>query len=382
MIYLDNAATSWPKPPEVLRAMADFLERAGGNPGRSGHRLSVAAGRVVYEAREALAAFFNAPDPLRIIFTHNATHALNLALRGLLRPGDRVVTTSVEHNSVMRPLRDLERKGVEVVVVACGPDASLAPADMEAAVEPGTRLVVVNHASNVTGTILPVAEVARLAHAAGALVLVDAAQTAGCLPIDVTAAGIDLLAFTGHKALQGPAGTGGLVIGDAVDASRLEPLMTGGTGSNSESQDQPAALPDKLEAGTVNAVGLAGLHAGLRFVTDRGIDAIRAHELELTHMLMEGLAGVPGVTLYGPAAAAERTATVSITVDGLRVSDVGLALDEDYGVLTRVGLHCAPAAHRTVGTFPEGTVRMAAGVFTSADDVAKTVAAVKEIASA
>ena len=362
--------------------MADFLGRAGGNPGRSGHRLSVAAGRVVYEAREALAALFNAPDPLRVIFAHNATHALNLALRGLLRPGDRVVTTSVEHNSVMRPLRDLERKGVEVAVVRCAPDGSLAPADMAAALEPGARLVVVNHASNVVGTISPVAEVARLAHAAGALLLVDAAQTAGCLPVDVRASGIDLLAFTGHKSLQGPAGTGGLVVGDAVDASLLEPVMTGGTGSNSESEDQPSALPDKLEAGTVNAVGLAGLLAGIRFVNERGVEAIRERELELTRALVDGLSDIPAVTVYGPVEATERTATVSITVDRLRVSDVGLRLDEDFDVLTRVGLHCAPACHRTVGTFPEGTVRLAAGVFTSRDDVARAVAAVKEIASA
>ena len=362
--------------------MADFLERAGGNPGRSGHRLSVAAGRVVYDAREALASFFNAPDPLRIIFTHNATHAINLALRGLLRPGDRVVTTSVEHNSVMRPLRDLERRGVEIAVVRCAPDGSLAPADLAAAVKPGTRLVVLNHASNVVGTISPVAEVARIAHAAGALLLVDAAQTAGCLPIDTRALGIDLLAFTGHKGLQGPGGTGGLVVGDGVDVSSVEPVMTGGTGSNSESEEQPSALPDKFEAGTANAVGLAGLLAAVRFLTERGVEAIREHELELTRSLVDGLSDVPGVAVYGPREAERRTATVSITVNGLRVSDVGLRLDEEYGVLTRVGLHCAPACHKTIGTFPEGTVRLAAGVFTTPDDVARTIAAVKEVARA
>jgi len=382
VIYLDNAATSWPKPPEVMRAMAAFLERAGGNPGRSGHRLSVAAGRFVYEARDALAALFNAPDPLRIIFTANATHALNLALRGLLHPGDRVVTTSIEHNSVMRPLRDLERRGVEVIVVRCAPDATLAPADMAAALEAGADLVVVNHASNVTGTILPVAEVARLAHDAGARLLVDAAQTAGCLPIDVTAAGIDLLAFTGHKSLQGPGGTGGLVLGPGVDVRDLERIMAGGTGSRSEFEEHPEELPDKYEYGTSNAVGIAGLLAGVRFVGERGLAAIRDHELELTRLLVDGLRGISGVTVYGPREAEERTATVSITVEGLRVSEVGLRLDEDFGVLTRVGLHCAPALHKTIGTFPEGTVRLAAGVFTSPEDIGRTIAAVKEIASA
>jgi cysteine desulfurase family protein len=380
MIYLDHAATSWPKPPEVAQAMADFLERAGGNPGRSGHRLSVAAGRAVYEAREAVAELFNAPDPLRIIFTQNATHALNIAIRGLLRPGDRVVTTGMEHNSVMRPLRALEEQGVELAVVPCRADGSLDPAEMKKAVAPGAKLVVVTHASNVVGTLLPVAAVAKIAHDAGALLLVDAAQTAGCFPIDVQEMGIDLLAFTGHKALQGPTGTGGLVVGDAVDPAEMEPLMRGGTGSRSEREEQPEDLPDKYESGTCNAVGIAGLHAGIRFVTERGVDAVREHELTLTRKLMEGLSEVAGVTLYGPADAAARTATMSIRVAGLRVSDVGFSLDEEFGVLSRVGLHCAPAAHRTLGTFPEGTVRLAAGVFTTEDDIAQTVAAVKEVA--
>lgn len=382
MIYLDHAATSWPKPLEVIKAMADFLERAGGNPGRSGHRLSVAAGRVVYDAREAVAEFFNAPDPLRVIFTQNATHALNAAMRGLLRPGDRAVTTSIEHNSVMRPLRALEEKGVEVVVAPCRGDGSLDPAEMEKAVTPDTKLVVVNHASNVAGTILPVAEVAEIAHRAGALLLVDAAQTAGSLPIDFREMGIDLLAFTGHKGLLGPTGTGGLVLGERVEAEAIEPIMAGGTGSRSESEEQPENLPDKLESGTANAVGLAGLNAAIRFLNERGVEAVRAHGVELTRELVDGLSDIPGVTIHGPREAEKRTATVSIAVDGLRVSDVGLRLDDDFDVLTRVGLHCAPACHRTLGTFPEGTVRLAAGLFTTAEDVANTIAAVKEIASA
>lgn len=379
---MDNAATSWPKPPGVIEAMAAFLERAGGNPGRSGHRLSVAAARVVYEAREAVAELFNVPDPLRVIFTHNATHALNLAIRGLLKRGDRVVATSVEHNSVMRPLRALEKKGVEVAVAPCGRDASLNPAAMKKAVTPGTKLVVVNHASNVTGTLLPVAEVATIAHEAGALILVDAAQTAGCVPLDAQKAGVDLLAFTGHKALLGPNGTGGLVIGADVDVGEIEPLVAGGTGSSSESEEQPEALPDKFEAGTVNAVGLAGLHAGIRFVTERGVEAIRARGVALTRRLTEGLADIRGVKLYGPMDPERRTAAASITVEGLHVSDVGLRLDDGFNILARVGLHCAPAAHRTMGTFPEGTVRLAPGVFTTAPDVEKAVAAMKEIASA
>lgn len=376
---MDNAATSWPKPPEVMRAMSDFLERTGGNPGRSGHRLSISAGRVVYDAREALAEFFNAPDPMRVIFAHNATHAINVVLKGLLKPGDTVVTTGIEHNAVMRPLRALEEEGVELTVVGCGSDGSLDLGSMEDAVVRGTRLVVVNHASNVNGTILPVGEVARIARGAGALILVDAAQTAGVLPIDVKATGIDFLAFTGHKALLSAAGTGGLVLGENVDADELEPLVHGGTGSRSESEEQPGVLPDKYEAGTVNAVGIAGLKAGLDFIEERGLEEVRAHELELTRKLVGGLNDIPGVTVYGPPDATERTAVVSFNADGVSGSDVGRRLDEEFGVLCRVGLHCAPAAHRTLGTFPEGTVRFAPGIFTTEDDIEYTLGAVKRV---
>jgi cysteine desulfurase/selenocysteine lyase len=379
MIYLDHAATSWPKPPEVIRAMVDLMERAGGNPGRSGHRLSIEAGRIVYAAREAVAEFFGAPDPMRVVFTANVTTALNLALRGLLRPGDRVVTSSIEHNSVMRPLRALERQGVRLTVVPCAADGRLDPGALARAVEPGTRLVVLNHASNVMGTILPVAEAATIAHDAGALLLVDAAQTAGVLPIHIMALKIDLLAFTGHKGLQGPPGTGGLVIAPWVDVTTLEPLVRGGTGSRSEFEEQPDLLPDKYESGTANSVGIAGLGAGVRFVQERGVEAIRAHELELARTLYDGLAGLPGVTVYGPPDAALRTGTVSFTVAGRQVSEFGLRLDEEYDILCRVGLHCAPAAHRTLGTFPQGTVRLAVGLGTTLAEVHTTLQAVERI---
>ncbi len=379
MIYLDNAATSFPKPPVVIQAMSDFLERAGGNPGRSGHRLSIAAGRIVYDARETIAELFHARDPLRVIFTLNATHALNLALRAILRAGDRVVTTGIEHNSVMRPLRALERAGVPVVVVPCARDGSLDLDAMRRAITPGTRLVVANHASNVVGTILPMAKIARLAHDAGARLLVDAAQTAGVVPIDIEAMRIDLLAFTGHKGLYGPPGTGGLVIGEEVDVAMLEPLWRGGTGSRSEFEEQPDDLPDKFECGTPNGVGIAGLGAGARFVLARGIETIRAHEVELTRALIEGLGTLPGVVVHGTRDAELQTATVSFTAANHRVSEIGLRLDEEFGVLCRVGLHCAPAAHRTIGTFPEGTVRFAASVFTTRDDIRAAVDAVRRI---
>ena len=380
MIYLDHAATSWPKPPGVIRAMADYLESAGGNPGRSGHSLSIEAGRIIYAAREAVAELFHAPDPLRVIFTLNATHAINLALCGLLRPGDHVVTSGIEHNSVMRPLRSLENRGVRLTVVACNTDGSLDPARVAAAITPRTRMVAITHASNVTGTILPVREVAEAAHNAGALLLLDAAQTAGVLPIDVQAMGIDLLAFTGHKGLQGPPGTGGLVIGERVSIGQMEPLVRGGTGSRSEHEFQPEDVPDKFEGGTANGCGIAGLGAGVRWILSRGVNAIRSHEIELTRVLLEGLRAIPGIALYGVANPSARTAVVSFTMRGRRVSEIGLQLDEEYGIMCRVGLHCAPAAHRTIGTFPEGTVRLAAGISTDSGEIRAAVDAVAEIA--
>jgi cysteine desulfurase family protein len=380
LIYLDNAATSWPKPPEVKEAMVAFLDRVGANPGRSGHRLSVEAGRIVYEAREALADLFHAPDPLRIAFGLNATDALNLALHGLLQPGDHVVTSSMEHNSVMRPLRALERQGVEVTVVPCSPEGLLDPRDVERALQPHTRMVVLTHASNVVGTLLPIREVGEIARRHGVLFAVDAAQTAGAVPIDMEADAVDILCFTGHKALLGPMGTGGLVLGERVDPSDLRPLRQGGTGSRSEFEEHPDFLPDLCEAGTPNAVGLAGLLAGVRWVQERGVEAIRAHEQALTTRLLEGLGEVPGVTVYGPRDAARQTGTVSFNVEGLEPSEVGLVLDEEYGVLCRVGLHCAPAAHRTLGTFPRGTVRFAVGCFTTLEEVDAAVEAVRAIA--
>ncbi|MBC7250593.1 MAG: aminotransferase class V-fold PLP-dependent enzyme [Anaerolineae bacterium] len=380
MIYFDNAATSWPKPPGVVEAMVHFMEEVGANPGRSGHRLSVEAGRIVYDAREAVAELFHAPDPLRIVFGANATEALNLALRGLLRPGDHVVTSSMEHNSVMRPLRALEEQGVSLTVVPCSPQGFLSPPDLEGALCPETKIIVLNHASNVVGSLLPVREAGHIARRHGCLLLVDAAQTAGAYPIDVQSDYIDLLAFTGHKALGGPMGTGGLVIGERVPVDELEPLKRGGTGSRSEHEAQPDFLPDKCEAGTSNAVGLAGLAAGVRWVLAQGVETIRAHEVRLTQQLIDGLLGIPGVTVYGGLDAARQMGTVSFNVAGLEPSEVGLRLDEEYDIMCRVGLHCAPAAHRTIGTFPTGTVRFGLSYFNTPDEVEIALAAVREIA--
>jgi cysteine desulfurase family protein len=381
MIYLDNAATSWPKPKEVLHAMSDFMEFSGGNPGRSGHRLSISAARVVYNARETVADLFHASDPLRVIFTANVTQALNLAMCGLLKPGDRVVTSSIEHNSVMRPLRALEKEGIRLIVVQCGPDGCLDLEAFRAAVVNGTRLVVVTHASNVMGTILPIKEIAAIAHQAGALLLVDCAQTAGVIPLDQPELGIDLLAFTGHKGLYGPTGTGGLVIGDRVDIEQLRPILRGGTGSRSEFEEQPDMLPDKYESGTANSIGIAGLGAGVRWIRTIGIEAIQAREAELKELLLSGLRNIPGIKVYGTDYPQGMTAVTSCTVAGQHVSEVGLRLDDEFGILSRVGLHCAPSAHKTIGTFPEGTIRLAPSIFTSPDDIRTVVAAFEKTAA-
>ena len=379
-IYLDNAATSWPKPPAVVDATVHFLQEIGANPGRSGHRLSVEAARVVYAAREAVAELFRAPDPLRVIFGANVTEALNLALRGLLHAGDHVITSSMEHNSTMRPIRALEQMGVDVTVVACSPEGLLDPADVEAAIRPNTTLITLNHASNVTGTLLPVAEVGRIARLHDVLLLVDAAQTGGAYPVDVEADGIDLLAFTGHKSLYGPMGTGGLILSERVDLGKLEPLKRGGTGSRSEREEQPDFPPDMYESGTPNAVGLAGLNAGVCWVLEQSVEAIRAYEEDLIRRLIAGLRDIPGVTVYGPRDAARQTATISFTIADLQPSEIGLRLDEEHDIMCRVGLHCAPAAHRTIGTLPTGTVRFGVGAFNTQEHVDTALSAVEQFA--
>jgi cysteine desulfurase / selenocysteine lyase len=382
MIYLDNAATSWPKPHRVIEAMVDALESAGGNPGRSGHRLSIAAARVVYDTREELARFFGVQDPLRVIFTANATQAINTALYGILKPGDCVVTSSMDHNAVRRPLRYLEKHGIQVITVPCTADGSLNVSEMVRSINPATRLVIITHASNIIGTVLPVTEIALAAHQAGALLLVDAAQTAGVLPIDMTAMGIDLLAFPGHKELLGPPGIGGLIIADKIDVTYVEPLIRGGTGSRSESEEQPDDLPDKYESGTANLVGIAGLGAGLRVINERGLTQIQEHYQNLNRILLEDLAVIPGIRIYGINDAERTVAVTSFTAAGHRVSEIGLRLDEEYGILSRVGLHCAPAAHQTIGTFPEGTVRLSPGFFTTVEDIKEAIRGISEVCKA
>jgi cysteine desulfurase family protein len=366
-VYLDNAATSYPKPEAVYRAVDWCLREVGANAGRGGYRLALEADEIVYKARSSLAKLFNVRDASRIVFTANATEALNLAIKGLVGPGDHVVTSSMEHNAVWRCLKTLERdQGVELTVVPCAADGTLAPEAVEKALRPNTRLIVLTHASNVTGTIMPVAEVGKIARRHGIPFLVDAAQTAGVLPIDVERDHIDLLAFTGHKGLLGPFGTGGLYIREGLDP---RPLKEGGTGSQSRLPYQPETPPERYEAGTLNVCGLAGLAAGVEFILNEGVEKIREKEKSLTRHALKALASVPNVEIYGPRDAERQVGVISFNLTGVDGAEVAYVLDEVYGIMVRVGLHCAPLAHETIGTLDRGTVRIGLGYFNTFEEL-------------
>ncbi len=380
MIYFDNAATSWPKPAQMPAAMERFLREHGANPGRSGHSPSINAGRIVFQTRDRLAKFFGHEDPLSVVFTKNATEALNLAIMGTLGRGDHVITSAMEHNSVLRPLRFLEEHGVAVTRVSCGVDGTLDPTDVIKWIRDETKLIVLNHASNVVGTLFPIGEIGREAAGRDLLFCVDAAQSAGAVSIDMAAMKIDLLAFTGHKALYGPQGTGGLCIGSRAKG-RLRPLIRGGTGSSSDSDIHPEFLPDCFEAGTLNAVGLAGLSAGLAFVEEKGIETVRKHETSLTELLITGLQEIPRVKVYGTLDATRQVPVVSFNIDGWSCSEAAQALEDRAGVCCRAGLHCAPLAHRQIGTFPEGTVRFSPGFFNTEEEIETALAAVRRLAA-
>jgi cysteine desulfurase / selenocysteine lyase len=376
LVYLDHAATSAVRPPEVVEAMVRYLRDVGATPGRSGHRRATEAGRVVLRCRRALAALFNAPgDPGRVTLHLNATHALNAALAGLLRPGDRVVRTAYDHNAVRRPVAALRARGVAETVLPGRADGTLDLDRVEAEVR-GARLLAVPHASNVLGAALPLAALAERAHAAGALLLVDAAQSAGHLPVDVEAMGIDLLAFTGHKGLLGPQGTGGLWVRPGVEVAAT---LFGGTGGDSDSPDMPALLPDRLEAGSMNGPGIAGLLAGVEWLAARGVDAGHAREAALKARLRTGLAAVPGVRLLSPAAP-DGVGIVTFTIGDTDPADAARRLDRDHGVLCRAGLHCAPGSHALLGTLETGALRFSVGWATTGDEADRAVEAVRAVA--
>jgi cysteine desulfurase family protein len=381
MVYFDNAATSWPKPEAVYQAMDHCMRQVGANPGRSGHKMSVEAERIVLNARELLADLFGVKDSSRIILTFNATDSLNLAIKCLLRQGDHVVTSAFEHNSVIRPLRRLEQQGViEITIVPCTKEGFLDPAEVEKNIRPNTRMVTLIHASNVTGTLMPVEEVGEIVSKYdGVYYMIDAAQTAGVVPIDVKRYKLDLLAFPGHKCLFGPQGTGGLYVGEGLE-DIMPSLKEGGTGSLSEQEVHPDFLPDKYESGTKNTVGLAGLAAGVEFIMETGMENIHKHEQQLTEQLIKGLQQIDGVILYGPQDANRQTSVISINIEGLRPNEVGYYLDQQEGIMTRVGLHCAPLAHKSMGTAPDGTVRLSLGYFSTPEEVDYVCRAIRKLA--
>ena len=377
MIYLDNAATSWPKPESVYRAMDEFLRAGGGNPGRGGHTMALAASRMIEDVRLLLTRLINSPDKDRVVFTFNCTDSLNIGLKGLLRPGDHVITSSIEHNSVVRPLSKLEKQGIRVTRLSPRSRSGfVSPGDIEQAITPETRLLLMTHASNVNGVIQPIEEYGSLSRRHGLIFMVDAAQTAGRYPLDVQADNIDLLAFSGHKGPMGPPGIGVLYISDRVD---LDSLREGGTGSQSELEEQPTTLPHKFECGTANTVGIAGLGAGLGFIFREGMEQILAHEQTLTNRLLEGLSQTTGLTLHKAGAPACQAPIVSFSVDDSSSGEVAAVLDQAFDIKVRAGLHCAPSAHKTMGTFPRGTLRLSPGYFNTEEEIDITLQSIEQI---
>jgi cysteine desulfurase family protein len=382
-IYLDNAATSYPKPDAVNVAVDHYDRQVGAAVGRGAYRAAIEATATVQRCRKRIADLLRAESPERIVFTFNCTDSLNLALHGLLGTGDHAITSVIDHNSVQRPLTAISRRaGIDVTRIGADATGLVDPGDVKRALRPQTKLITLIHASNVTGTIQPIAEVGQMARAAGALFLLDAAQTAGHLPIDLGTLPVDLLACPGHKGLLGPLGTGVLYLRPGVEG-RLASFRQGGTGTQSENDVQPESLPDKYESGNHNAPGLAGLEAAAAWLLERGVESVHRHSQNLVRQLRAGLDGIPGVRLFGPKSAEACVGVVSLAIEGFDPQDVAAILDQKFGIECRAGLHCAPGVHRAIGTFDAGgTVRLSVGPFTTADDIAAAIAAVQQIAGA
>lgn len=378
-IYLDCAATTLQKPPQVLKALVQYATEVGVSHGRGAYRKGIEANELVFQTRLALAKLFNVQRMDRILFMKNVTEALNTALKGFLKKGDHVVLSSLEHNAVIRPLNKLKAsQGLEYTLVPANSQGRLNPYDFEKALRPNTRMVCLVHASNVTGNLSPVEEVGALCSRKGIAFLLDAAQTAGLVPLSMKDLHVDFLAFTGHKGLMGPTGTGGLVVAPQWN---LDSFLEGGTGSNSDKEEQPQNWPDKFESGTQNYWGLAGLKAAVEFLLKSGVESVRNKEEALTGLFLTEVGKIRGIKVYGlpGGTGKERIAVVSLNVEGKDPSEVGFELDEKYGIMTRVGLHCAPLAHRTIGTYPVGTVRFSFGYYNTEKEIEKALMALREM---
>lgn len=378
MIYLDNAATTFPKPESVYKAIEDCMRNYCANPGRSGHNMAYKSALVVEDTRDLIARLFNIKNPMNVVYTFNATDSLNLAIKGFLKSGDHVITTTMEHNSVLRPIMELEKKGVEHIFVDADIDGFVDPQKIEEAIKENTRLIVTTHASNVVGTIVDIETIGNIAKKHNIAYLVDASQSAGVCNIDVEKMNIDMLAMPGHKCLLGPQGTGVLYVNDKI---RLESQREGGTGSNSEEIVQPDLYPDKYESGTHNTPGIAGLGAGVEFILETGTDNIRTHENKLVQFFIDELSKLENVKIYGPKDASKRLAVVAINIGDVDSGEITFKLNKNYDIATRSGIHCAPLAHKTLGTLKQGAVRFSFGYFNTMDDIKVAVDAIKDLAN-
>ena len=376
-IYLDNAATSFPKPEQVYEAVNNAMRHIGGSPGRGSHSMAIEADRLIFETRETVAKFFNLSDSSRVIFTSNATDSLNLGLKGYLNSGDHVVTSAIEHNSVTRPLKALQKIGVEVTKVKSSPEGLINPQDIKNALRRKTRLVVLNHASNVIGAINHIEETGLICKKEGIRFLVDAAQTAGIISIDIIRLNIDLLACSGHKGLLGIQGNGILLIRKDVN---LNSLKEGGTGSFSGDENQPEFLPDRFESGTMNLPGIASIKAGIDFINKTSISDIRKHKNSLLERLFSGLSEIRGISFYGPINLNERVPLLSFNIEGVAPGQIEQRLDTEFSIIVRAGLHCSPDSHRSAGTYPGGAVRISPGFFNTLEEIDLAIDAIRKIA--
>ena len=377
-IYLDNASTSFPKAPTVATAMSDYITNRGININRGSYFLAYDVEDIIYTTRQRLKTLFNGHDPSHVIFTQNVTMSLNMVIKGLLKAGDHVLVSSMEHNAVMRPLTQLLDKGITFDIIPCDVTGSIELDSIKSLIRPNTVAIITNHASNVCGTIQPLESIGSICKAHNLQFIVDAAQTAGVIPIDVKACHIDALCFTGHKGLLGPQGIGGIILTKEM-AHTLTPLIAGGTGSFSHLETMPTHMPDAFESGTLNLPGIIGLNEGLAYIESVGRETIHNHELALTKTFLEGLQDIEHINVIGKQNLQDRTAVVSITIDGMDAASIAYELESTYHIMTRVGLHCAPRAHQTLGTYPEGTVRFSFGYTNTHEDVESALSALHRI---
>ena len=379
-IYLDNASTSFPKAPTVATAMSDYITNRGININRGSYALAYDVEDIIYTTRQRLNTLFNGHDPSHVIFTQNVTMSLNMVIKGLLKSGDHVLVSSMEHNAVMRPLTQLLDKGITFDIIPCDKMGSIQLESMDSLIRPNTVALIINHASNVCGTIQPLESIGSICKTHNLQFIVDAAQTAGVIPIDVKACHIDALCFTGHKGLLGPQGIGGIILTKEM-AQNLTPLIAGGTGSFSHLETMPTHMPDAFEAGTLNLPGIIGLNEGLSYIESVGMENIHNHELVLSKTFLEGLQKIEQINILGKQTLQDRTAVVSITIDGMDPASIAYELESTYHIMTRVGLHCAPRAHQTLGTDPEGTVRFSFGYANTIEDIEAALSALRAIAN-